>query len=342
MIRCSRSSLLFLLACLVLSASPLLAQTSLGRIVGQLRVTKGDFPPHQILVELQLHGSALNSVYADDQGRFGFYNLEANPYHVVIDDPAFRPVDELANVNPIVSSFNMVQISLEPRDEVKRAPASNRTGGSNPYLVDPADYNRRFPKNAVKEFDRGVRADREGKRDEAIDHYQKAVKIAPAFYMAHNNLGSDYLSKSDFAGARNEFLQASQLNQSDGAAYFNLSNVCILAGELPQAQLYLDQGMQRQPESALGQFLQGTLDIRLGKLPQAEGALRQAIQLDPMMAQARLQLVNLLLQQGRKDDAVAQLHDFVGAFPESPFSGKAKDLLKRLQGPAPESQPVSK
>ena len=294
------------------------------------------------MVELQLRGSTLNSAYADDQGRFGFYNLEANPYHIVINDPAFKPVDELANVNPLVSAFNMVQISLDPRDDVKQAPASNRTGGSNPYMVDPADYNRRFPKNAVKEFDRGVQADREGKHDNAIEHYQKAVKIAPAFYMAHNNLGSDLLSKSDFPSARSEFQQASQLNQSDGAAYFNLSNVCILTGELPQAQLYLDQGMQRQPDSALGHFLQGTLDIRLGKLPQAEGALRQAIQMDPMMAQARLQLVNLLLQQGRKDDAVAQLHDFVGAFPESPFSGKAKDLLKRLQAQAPASQPVAK
>ena len=77
-----------------------LAQQSLGRIIGQLRVTKGDFPPHQIMVELQLHGSTLTSVYADDQGRFGFYNLEANPYHVVINDPAFHAVDELANVNP--------------------------------------------------------------------------------------------------------------------------------------------------------------------------------------------------------------------------------------------------
>lgn len=338
----SRTPLFFLFACLFLCIPPLSAQQSLGRIVGQLRVTKGDFPPHPIMVELQLHGSTLTSAYADDQGRFGFYNLEANPYHVVINDTAFRPVDELANVNPIVASFNMVQIHLDPREDTKQSPASNRTGGSNPYMVDPADYNRRFPKNAVKEFDRGVKADREGNRDDAIEHYLKAVKIAPAFYMAHNNLGSNYLSKSDFSAARNEFQQASQLNQSDGAAYFNLSNVCILTGELPQAQLYLDQGMQRQPDSALGHFLQGTLDIRLGKLPQAEGALHQAIQLDPMMAQARLQLVNLLLQQGRKDDAVAQLHDFVGAFPESPFSGKAKDLLKRLQAHATDSHPVSK
>ena len=82
----------------------------MGRIIGQLRVTKGDFPPHPILIELQLHGSTITSLYADQQGRFGFYNLEANPYHVVINDPAFRPVDELANVNPLVSPFNMVQI----------------------------------------------------------------------------------------------------------------------------------------------------------------------------------------------------------------------------------------
>ena len=99
--------------------------------------------------------------------------------------------------------------------------------------------------------------------------------------------------------------------------------------------------MQRQPYSALGQFLQGTLGIRLGRLPQAERALRASIQLDPMMAQARLQLVNLLLQQGRKEETVAQLQNFVAAFPESPFSGKVKDVLKRLEGPAPDSQPVS-
>ena len=218
--------------------SPLFAQQSLGRIVGQLRVTKGDFPPHPILVELQLRGSTLNSVYADDQGRFGFYNLEANPYHIVINDPAFRTggrTGQRKSARLVRSTW--CKSVWTPRDDVKQAPASNRTGGSNPYMVDPADYNRRFPKSAVKEFDRGVQADREGKHDKAIEHYQKAVKIAPAFYMAHNNLGSDYLSKSDFASARNEFQQASQLNQSDGAAYFNLSNVCILTGELPQAQL---------------------------------------------------------------------------------------------------------
>jgi tetratricopeptide (TPR) repeat protein len=294
------------------------------------------------MVELRLRGSVISSAYADDQGRFGFYNLEANPYHIVISDPAFQEVDELANVNPIISAFTMVQIRLDPKEDSKQPSDPGRTRGSNPYLINTSDYNQRFPKNAVKEFDRAVQADREGKRDDAVEHYQKALRIAPDFYMAHNNLGSDYLSKSDFPAARKEFLQASQLNQSDAAAFFNLSNVCMLTGELPEAQRYLAEGMHRQPDSALGHFLQGTMDIHLGKLPQAEGWLRQAIQLDPMMAQPRLQLVNLLLQQGRKGDAVAQLHDFLSAFPEGPFSGKAKDLLKRLQVPQPDSHPVSK
>jgi tetratricopeptide (TPR) repeat protein len=334
--------LLFLLGFLLVLIPSLWAQQQLGRIVGQVRVIKGDFPPHPVLVELQLRGSAISSAYADDQGRFGFYGLEANPYHVVINDEAFHPVDESAPVNPLVSPTTMVQISLEPREPKQPAQAPNRMQGGNPYLIDPADYNRNVPKKAVKEFEKAVQADREGKRDEAIRHYEKALQIAPDLYQAHNNLGSLYLSKSDVPAARKEFERSIQLNQSDAAAYFNLSNVCILSGELPEARRYLDEGMRRQPDSALGRFLEGTLNIRLGKLPQAEGQLRQAIELDPLMAQPRLQLVNLLLQQGKKEDAVAQLHDFVGAFPESPFCAQAKELLKKLHASPDPAQPVSK
>ncbi len=112
----------------------------------------------------------------------------------------------------------------------------------------------------------------------------------------------------------------------------------MLSGELPEAKKYLDEGMRRQPDSALGQFLRGSLDLRLGKLAEAEGALRHAIELSPLMPQARLQLVNLLMRQGRKDAAVAQLHDFVDAFPESPFSPQAKQLLQKLEGPSTASK----
>ncbi len=53
-----------------------LAQYS-GKVIGQIRVVKGDFPPHPIMVELQLRGAAINSTYADAEGRFGFYELDS-------------------------------------------------------------------------------------------------------------------------------------------------------------------------------------------------------------------------------------------------------------------------
>jgi len=139
--------------------------------------------------------------------------------------------------------------------------------------------------------------------------------------------------------ARKEFEQASTLNQSDAAAYFNLSNVCMLQGELTDSQRYLDEGKHRQPDSAFAPFLEGTLNFRAGRLPQAEALLRRAIELSPFMAQAHLQLVNVFLQQGRKDEAVAQLRGFVEAFPEGQYSAQAKGLLKKLQSP---SQPIQR
>ncbi len=40
----------------------------LANIVGQLRVVKGDFPSHQILIELRFRSGPVNSTYADSEG----------------------------------------------------------------------------------------------------------------------------------------------------------------------------------------------------------------------------------------------------------------------------------
>jgi tetratricopeptide (TPR) repeat protein len=318
---------------LLLLNPSLWGQAQVGSVVGELQVARGDFPNHPVLVELQLHRATINSAYADDQGRFGFYGLSSNVYHVVVNDDAYNPVELLANLNLTFSSVVRVQITLVPRESKKPAPVTGRVSGSNPYMVDPKEYNQHFPKKAVKEFEKGLEADRDGKKDDAIRHYQKAIEIAPNFYQAHNNLGSDELSESNLQAARGEFEQVVKLNQSDAAAYFNLGNVCMLLGQLPDAQRFLEEGLRRQPESALGQFLLGSLNIRAGKLPEAEHALHKAMEIDPTMAQPHLQLVNLLLQEGRKADAVTQLHSFLTAFPASPFSGQARQLLQRLEAP---------
>jgi len=311
-------------------------QQTLGNVIGHIRVQRGDAPPQRVLVTLEMRGAPMDSIYSDSSGTFGFHGLYPNPYYVIVNDDNYEAVRRPVVIDPtMMSPAVFVDIVLVPKKKDKPdAAASPNPNGSNPDMIDVREYADRFPKRAVKEFEKGLGADAQGKHDDAIRHYLKAVEIAPDFYLAHNNLGSAYQSKSDFPNARKEFERVVQLNQSDAAAYFNLSNVYMLTGELPQAQQYLDEGLRRQPDSALGQFLLGSLDLRLKKLPQAELALLRAIELSPTMPQPRLQLVNLLLEQGRKEAAESQLRDFLDKLPDSPFSVQAKQVLQKLQAPA--------
>ena len=321
-----------LLVCSLLSSSAVAQQQILGNIIGHIRVLRGDTPPERVMLSLEVRGAPMDSTYCDSSGTFGFHNLGPNPYYVVINDDKYEPIRRLVVIETTTMSPNMfVDIILTPKKQPKPDSDVPNSKGSNPDIVDVREYAERFPKRAVKEFEKGLSADSAGKRDDAIRHYQRAVDIAPEFYLAHNNLGSDYVSKSDFSDARKEFDQVVKLNQSDANGYFNLSNVCMLTNQLLEAQQFLDEGLRRQPDSAFGQFLLGSLSLRTKRPAQAEIALLRAIQLDPTKAQYRLQLVNLLLQQGRKDAAASQLRELLAALPDSAYSAQAKQVLQKLE-----------
>jgi tetratricopeptide (TPR) repeat protein len=225
----------------------------------------------------------------------------------------------------------MVQIYLRPREKKNADPLAKQVAGSNPYIVDPGDYNQRFPKKAVKEYDKGLEAEKKGEKDKAIGHYEAALKIAPEYYPARNNLGALYLGKSDFKSAEEQFREAVRLDQNEAQAYFNLSNVLMLTGRIPEAETTLAAGLQRRPDSAFGNFLQGCLYVRTGKLAEAESSLQNALRLDSKMSQAYLQLVNLYLRQNRREDAIAQLQAFLKGFPDAAAAPKAKEILTKLQ-----------
>jgi tetratricopeptide (TPR) repeat protein len=328
-----RARLLFAVLASFAIRSPLCAQQNqLGKIIGTARVVKADFPVHPVLISLEMRGSPIGNAYCDDQGRFGFYNLVPNEYRVLVNDDAYEPFSETVEVNPANSPVNFVQIALSPRPNAKKDPLPGRMGGSNPYLIDPAEYYRQFPKKTVKEFEKGIEADHKGRSDDAIQHYEKALSYSPNFYPAHNNLGSIYLGRQDFEAAQAQFEAALKANQNDVEAYFNLANVLLMTKRYSEAEHQINEGLQRRPDSAFGHFLQGLLYSRLGKLDLAEKGLRSALQLDPKMAQVYLQLVNLYLQQKRTPEAISELEAYLKAFPDSPLSGKARETLKRLQG----------
>src|SRR5690348_14456052 len=143
----------------------------------------------------------VGQTYADDEGRFGFYGLDPNLYHVVVQDPEYVSVDQTVELNPTqLNQSTIVTIFLTRRDSPtasdrpagggpdQRMMNNSQSGseekpqkGSNPYLTSVADYNRHYPHDAVKEFEKGTADLRKNKLDDARKHYEKALKIAPNF-----------------------------------------------------------------------------------------------------------------------------------------------------------------
>lgn len=304
----------------------LLAQRSRG-IVGSMMTSHGQTPDHAVRITLEARGTVIATAFSDRAGKFTFAGLTSGIYHVLVDDENYRPIDESVEVDPAISDPTPVRLSLVPKES---AHPESPAPGKNPSMAGSAEL-KQFPKPALKEFEKGVKAAKDGRTDEAIEHYQKAIQLAPDLYPARNNLGSAYLGQSQFAAAREEFEQVIKINPSDAAAYFNLGYLFLLTEKYEDAAHWLDQGLRKEPNNALGHFLLGVLCAQTGDVSRAEKELRAALQLDPKTPRAHLALVNLYLQQGRTVDAADELRHFLKDFPNHPDGLKAQDVLQKLE-----------
>lgn len=352
-------SRLFLTALLLIltfcAAKASAQQGSECTLVGEVHVGRSDFPNKRLMVTLETRGATTASTYTDSEGRFTFTHLEGNLYHVVINDEDYLPYRESIALTPVTNPIGMLRVDLVPRNDPRASTAGPTSlganahmmdsssqrktggkalGGTNPNLVSPEDYSRRYSPKAVKEFEAGKKSDGKGRPDDAIAHYSKALAIDPAFYPAHINLGADYLNRSDFKAAEAEFQAAVQQNPSDAAAFFNLGNVQMITKRYAEATVSIQQGLQREPNSALGLFLRGTVLQKTSHGVEAENNLLRALEIDPSLAMAHLALVNTYLQQKRKPDAIAQLQQFLTVAPDSAFAPKAREVLGTLQAEA--------
>jgi Flp pilus assembly protein TadD len=313
-----------------LSVPGRVAGQAAGSIVGQVWLAPGNAISSPVLVTITNHGAIAYQGYTDNEGRFGVNGLPSSAFHVTINDEAYQPVDREVRIDSITSSsMEMVNIYLVPRRTEKPSELSKVAGG-NPQLAGLAQYMKDVPKTVRKEFDKGVKSDHLGDRDEAIGHYQKALKIAPEFYPARNNLGLDYLNQGNMAGAAAEFEHVIKSNPTDAAAYFNSANVFLLTRKYRESLEEALQGLSREPNSAFGHFVLGSAYQRVGDMAQSERALRRALELDRTLSAAHLELVNLYLSQHRKTDAAAELHAFIRDFPNDRNVPKARTLLQKI------------
>lgn len=103
------------------------------------------------------------------------------------------------------------------------------------------------PGSAIAHNVLGVVLDRAGRKDEALAHFNAAIKLDPKFVGAHNNLGRFLAERGKSAEAIAEFEQALKIDAGHVQAHFNLGVLYGEAGEYGKATDHLARARAALP-----------------------------------------------------------------------------------------------
>jgi tetratricopeptide (TPR) repeat protein len=144
---------------------------------------------------------------------------------------------------------------------------------------------------------RGAAFAQTGKIEEAIGHFEQALRINPDYAEAHYNLGSVLSQEGRVSDALGHFEQALRIKPDYAEAHNNLGNVFLQEGKISDAIGHYEQALRIKPDFAEAHNNLGLALEQAGRIPEAIEHLQQALRIKPDLTQAQNALARL--QAGR-------------------------------------------
>jgi tetratricopeptide (TPR) repeat protein len=159
----------------------------------------------------------------------------------------------------------------------------------------------------------------EGKVDEAISRFQKAIEIKPTIESAHNNLGNALMQKGRLDEAITQYQAALQIKPDYAESLNNLGNALLQMGKVDEATAQFQKAIQINPDLAQAHNNLGTILLQKGRGDEAVSQYQAALQIKPDYADARNNLGNAFLQSGRLGEAISQYQQALQINPADPM-----------------------
>jgi tetratricopeptide (TPR) repeat protein len=133
----------------------------------------------------------------------------------------------------------------------------------------------------------GLALVRVGKVQEAISHYEQAVRLKPDFVQAQYNLGNALLRVGEVQEAIGHYEEAVRLKPDFADAHNNLGAALVRQGRLQEAIGHYELVVSLAPDFAEAHYNLGNALEQAGQAQKAIGHYEQALHLKPDFVQAR-------------------------------------------------------
>lgn len=160
---------------------------------------------------------------------------------------------------------------------------------------------------AITETNLGTELTAQGRTDEAVTHYRRAIALQPDYAPAYNNLGVTLRAQGKVDDAIATYRTALATHTDYPDAHYNLANALLAQGAAAEAAEHFEIALRSIPDEA---GVRNNLGIALaaqGKPEAAVAALRAAVTADPSSAVAHRNLGDVLVASGHADEGLAEL-----------------------------------
>lgn len=183
------------------------------------------------------------------------------------------------------------------------------------------------PRSSLARNNLGYYLDSQGDGQAARQQYLEALKLNESNHEARTNLGNSFYREGDLSAAMEQYRQVLDASPGHAEANFNLANAVRLQGQLELAAEHYSQAVESQPNYLKAQLSLASVLLELGRLPEAAAAFRRAVDLAPQFAPAHVALANVLEKMNESEEAIAH---YRLALEIDPQQQAAADGLNRL------------
>lgn len=292
-------------------------------ISGRVVLPSGNPVSGRVRITLSTNRDPGLSVYTDTNGGFNFYSLREGNYSL----------EAIGDGKLYEATFEQIRLARGARVDLviylrERAPEA---GGSTGNIVSASELDTKIPQPALTEFKLAHKLLREGKQQEAITRFKRAVEIYPGYLMARNDLAVQYLNLKLFREATEQLEAAIEVDPKVFNPRLNLGIVLLAQRKHSEAVDHLRQAVAVDSSRASGHLYLGIALLETDELEPAAGELSKALSLGgDEYSVVHFYQARVHLKRGERESAIRELRTYLAKAPAGEHAAVARDLLERL------------